>query len=185
MHISSKHLPYRSWCDHCVRGKAVDDAHRPRIDPHRSEAKMGMDHFLLARATDPQHAGMDCLDFQLGAVFSGMVVKGDDPHALAVALEAIKFTGRTRLIIMSDQENAVLGRSLGFLVVTNFPPPQYPLSLGRNFPCCFSFQSCLFLLAVSTFVESPPSICSPSLELPAAASFSSCPSFSAVLPLQH
>ena len=26
------HLPFRSWCDHCVRGKSVDDAHRPRID---------------------------------------------------------------------------------------------------------------------------------------------------------
>ena len=36
-----------------------------------------------------------------------MVVKGGDPYALAVALEAIKFTGRTRLIIKSDQENAV------------------------------------------------------------------------------
>ena len=34
------HLPCRSWCDHCVRGKAVDDAHRPRIDPDRGEAKM-------------------------------------------------------------------------------------------------------------------------------------------------
>ena len=32
------HLPFRSWCDHCVRGKAVDDAHRPRIDPHRAAA---------------------------------------------------------------------------------------------------------------------------------------------------
>ena len=36
-----------------------------------------------------------------------MVVKGGDPYALAVALKAIKFTGRARLIIMSDQENAV------------------------------------------------------------------------------
>ena len=36
-----------------------------------------------------------------------MVVKGGDRHAVAVALEAIKFTGRTRLIIMSDQENAL------------------------------------------------------------------------------
>ena len=36
-----------------------------------------------------------------------MVVKGGDPYALAVAHEAIKCTGRTRLIIMSDQENAV------------------------------------------------------------------------------
>ena len=43
------HLPFRSWCDHCVKGKAVDDAHRPRIDPHRREAKMGMDYFFLAR----------------------------------------------------------------------------------------------------------------------------------------
>ena len=91
------HLPFRSWCDHCVKGKAVDDAHRPRIDPHRGEAKMGMDHFFLARATDPQHAVLNCLDFQSGAVSSAMVVKRGDP----------KFTGRTRLIIMSDQENAV------------------------------------------------------------------------------
>ena len=37
------HFPVRSWCDHCVKGKSVDDAHRPRIDPHRGEAKMGMD----------------------------------------------------------------------------------------------------------------------------------------------
>ena len=77
------HLPFRSWCNHCVRGKAVDDA--------------------------PQHAKavLNCLDFRSGAVSPAMVVKGGDPHALAVALEAIKFTGRTRLIIMSDQENAV------------------------------------------------------------------------------
>ena len=39
------HLPFRSWCDHCVKGKAVDDAHRPRIDPLRGEAKMGMDYW--------------------------------------------------------------------------------------------------------------------------------------------
>ena len=81
----------------------MDDAHRPRIDPHRGEAKMGMDYFFLARATDPQlaKAVLTCLDFQSGAVFSAMVVKGGDPYALAVAVEAIKFTGRTRLIIMN------------------------------------------------------------------------------------
>ena len=103
------HLPFRSWCDHCVKGKAVDDAHRPRIDPHKGEAKMGMDFFFFARATDPQHAKavLNCLDFQSCAVFSAMVVKGGDRCALAMALEAMKFTGRTRLTIMSDHENAV------------------------------------------------------------------------------
>ena len=103
------HLPFRSWCDHCVRGKEVDDAHRPRIDPDRGEARMGTDYYFLATATDLQHAkaALNCLDLQSGAVFSAMVVKGGDPYVLAMALEAIKFTGRTRLIIMSDQENAV------------------------------------------------------------------------------
>ena len=103
------HLPFRSWCDHCVRGKAEDDAHKPRIDPHRGEARMGMDYFFLARATDPQHAKavLNYLDFESGVVFPAMVVKGGDPYALAVALGAIKFAGRTWLIIMSDQENAV------------------------------------------------------------------------------
>ena len=74
------HLPCRSWCGHCVRGKAVDDAHRPRIDPHRGGARKGMDHFFLARATDPSHAKaiLNCLDFQSGAVFSAMVVKGGE-----------------------------------------------------------------------------------------------------------
>ena len=69
------HLPFRSWCDHCVKSKPPD----------------------------PQHAQavLNYLDFQSGAVFSR------DPCAIAVALEAIKFMGRTWLIIMSDQENAV------------------------------------------------------------------------------
>ena len=87
--------------------EASEETRRP--DRDRGEAKMGMDYLFMARATDPQHAKavLNYLDFQSGAVFSAMVVKGGDPYALAVALEAIKFTGRTRLIIMSDQENAV------------------------------------------------------------------------------
>ena len=61
------HLLFLSWCDHCVRGKAVDDSHRPRIDPPRGEAKMGMDN-LLARTTVFQHAkaALNCLDFSVG-----------------------------------------------------------------------------------------------------------------------
>ena len=76
------HLAFRSCCNHCVKGKAVDDAHRPRVDPHRGEAKMGMDYFFLARATEPQRAKavLNCLDLQSGAVFSAVVVKGGDPN---------------------------------------------------------------------------------------------------------
>ena len=88
----------------------MDDAHRQRIDPYRGEAKMGMDYFFLARATDPQHAKavLNCLDFQSVAVFSAMVGKGSDPYAYwQWHSRQSRFIGKTRLIIMSDQENAV------------------------------------------------------------------------------
>ena len=87
------HVPFRSWCDHCVRGKAVDDAHRPRIDPHRGEAKMGMDYFFLAKATDLQHAKA--------------VLNCGFPVGCSLLSHGGEGTGRTRLIIISDQENAV------------------------------------------------------------------------------
>ena len=43
---------------------------------------MGMDHFFLAKVTDAQQpkAVLNCLDFQSGAVFSAIVVKGGDPY---------------------------------------------------------------------------------------------------------
>ena len=47
------HLPFRLWCDHNVRGKAVDDAHRPRIDTDRGEAKTGYGILLLGEGNGP------------------------------------------------------------------------------------------------------------------------------------
>ena len=32
------HLPYRSWCSHCVRGKAVDDQHRSQTKDTEEDA---------------------------------------------------------------------------------------------------------------------------------------------------
>eukprot|EP00959_Pyramimonas_sp_CCMP1952_P459337 9478092-Pyramimonas_sp.AAC.1 len=68
-----------------------------------------MDYFFLARADDPQQAKpvLCCLDSLSGAVFAAMVHKGGDRYALAVNQEALRFTGRTSIIILSDQENAV------------------------------------------------------------------------------
>ena len=103
------HLPFRSWCDHCVRGKASDDAHRARPETEQGAPRWCMDYFFLARADDPQRAQpvLCCLDALSGAVFAAMVHKGGDNYALAVTNEALKFTGRSNIIILSDQENAV------------------------------------------------------------------------------
>ena len=47
------------------------------------------------------------MDAQSGATFTAKVAKGQDAYALKFALEAIKFCGRSRLIVMVDQESAV------------------------------------------------------------------------------
>ncbi len=33
------HCPYRSWCEHCVRGQAKDDQHRTVKGPEKDTAK--------------------------------------------------------------------------------------------------------------------------------------------------
>ena len=40
------HIPYRSWCKHCVRGKAKEDAHKV-IDPGEDEDEQRLPHFCM------------------------------------------------------------------------------------------------------------------------------------------
>ena len=44
------HLPFRSWCDHCVGSTAREDLHPLRHEPS-NDPRVGMDHFLLRRST--------------------------------------------------------------------------------------------------------------------------------------
>ena len=101
------HFPSRSWCDHCVRGKAREDAHPSRHDPGK-DARVGRDRFFLGRGTGDAHGHkpmFDVLDALSGAVFSAMVTRSEDEYA--VAAEALRFTGRARVISSSDQKKPI------------------------------------------------------------------------------
>eukprot|EP00972_Heterocapsa_arctica_P090949 13417606-Heterocapsa_arctica.AAC.1 len=58
------HLPYRSWCKHCVRGRGRNRPHGSAInkDPEDEEAKenrvprIGMDYFFVSQE-DEKEAG--------------------------------------------------------------------------------------------------------------------------------
>ena len=50
------HLPFRSWCDHCVRGKASDDAHVARQEVSTGVPRWGMDYFFLGREPEKVEA---------------------------------------------------------------------------------------------------------------------------------
>jgi hypothetical protein len=103
------HLPFRSWCQHCVRGKATDDHHKRLAHTDvAGDAKWAMDYFFLTRAEEPNKmkAVLNCLDMRSGATFAAVVHKGADDYALAMIHESLKFTGRSRIIIFRDQENS-------------------------------------------------------------------------------
>ena len=89
-HHNVTHLPFRSWCQHCVRGKAADDDHK-RHSPTvvAGDAKWAMDYFFLTRADEPNQmkAVLNCMDMQSGATFAAVVHKGADDYALAVVLD--------------------------------------------------------------------------------------------------
>ena len=74
---------------------------------------MATDYFFLVRAIDPQRlkSALNCPDMPSGAVFAATVVTGCDPCALAVAIEALKYAGRTRVTLLCDQGSAVKKRA--------------------------------------------------------------------------
>ncbi|CAK0839054.1 unnamed protein product [Prorocentrum cordatum] len=105
------HLPFRSWCESCVAGKAAEDPHRQlQQAPDGATPKVCMDYlFLTQKAVEKEmYAVLNVLDAKSGAPFSGMVnQKGDDDYALAIAHEGVRFAGRTNLIACCDGESAI------------------------------------------------------------------------------
>ena len=47
------HIPYRSWCDHCVRGKCAAMAHRKStLEDDRKIPVVGVDYAFLKRSDE-------------------------------------------------------------------------------------------------------------------------------------
>ena len=74
------HCPFRSWCPHCVAGKAKEDPHRRQpVEDALSIPKFCADYLFLGSAMDNEraHPVLNCLDAKSGATFSAKVPNGD------------------------------------------------------------------------------------------------------------
>ena len=109
------HLPYRSWCPHCVRGKARRRNHRKKNRQRRDGVPViSMDYmWLKGKKTDPDSDQkgnpilvMHCRDSKL--TWSRVLLKkGVDPYSVKVACDMIAFTGHKRVILKSDGESSI------------------------------------------------------------------------------
>ena len=123
------HVPLRNWCEHCMAGKVREDAHKPRAkgDEVQEVPRVSLDYCFLGRVLDlgesadpraqdlrePQ--GEDesnvpvlvVIDERTGCVFASVVAKGANPHAINVVVEALRFTGRQKVLLHTDGEPSI------------------------------------------------------------------------------
>ena len=112
------HIPYRNWCEFCVKGKSKSDHHK-RTDKNKEDpladsiAIIGNDYtFPRQKAADrTEHGGMPIIVMKnsLDKWISAFVVpeKGACEYAVKAVSREIQNAGCNRLIIKSDQEPAI------------------------------------------------------------------------------
>ena len=116
------HWPYRCWCEHCVRGRAVGEPHR--AGPESQIPVIAFDYLFIMRGRilrkdemseeDKKNIKLKVLvvkDTQSKVIFAHAVrQKGvdDDGYAVARVTEDIQWLGYTKPILKTDGERAIV-----------------------------------------------------------------------------
>ena len=150
------HMPYRSWCKHCVRGRAPNNPHRARSEEEDEEKKaaqvpkIAMDYFFMGQEEDraTEYPMIVMLDETTGHRYMRAVGKkglgdGREMEWLIKDMhEELKAWGHSggagsNLIFKSDGEPSIravrdaLGRYHGGRVTPEQPPPGESQANGR------------------------------------------------------
>jgi glutaredoxin len=120
------HIPYRSWCDHCVRGRAVNDHHPKKKSEESSVPVISIDYAYFGETSeerkerkekekngeDVKRGDMPFVvvkDRKSKKMWAYIVrEKGVNPYAVKKLAKILSGTGYRRVIIKSDQEPAVM-----------------------------------------------------------------------------
>ena len=111
-HRAAFHVPYRSWCRHCVRGKAKNEAHRKtQEDDENDIPRICMDYCFMGQ--DDEHEKMAILvivDKRTKTKFSHYVSKKGVSHDWIIGrvIKDIESLGYGKIILKCDQEPALV-----------------------------------------------------------------------------
>ena len=100
------HIPYRTWCEFCVRGKAKNDMHATASEESREIPMMSCDYLVRSKGNAETEGSMPVLvtiDHDTNWISAHMVErKGMDAFAVNCLVHEIEASGYSRLIIKSD-----------------------------------------------------------------------------------
>ena len=113
------HLPYRSWCPHCVRGKSKGRRHVTTVGKTPKEIPtVAVDYMFVNEKNEQEESGgMPTLVIKdvlspgcgTGMVFAHVVPKkGIQPHAIRKFCQDVGLLGHAELVLKSDGEPAIV-----------------------------------------------------------------------------
>lgn len=110
------HVPYRSWCPHCVRGKGRSLVHKNAVssadDAGRVRPRVSMDYFYLGKKDDVERSLplLAILDETTQRVFSiSMPSKGvEHQYCVAVVVKILKCLGHQHSVLKTDTEPSLV-----------------------------------------------------------------------------
>jgi len=108
---SATHLPYRSWCKHCVNGRGT--AH-PHVSQHNSKEgevpTVGADYHYMGKEGEEGTVPMLALEDAPSKVIFDMVAtaKGVNEYMVKRVVQCLDLLGHKRIILKSDQEPALV-----------------------------------------------------------------------------
>mgnify|MGYP003340766714 CR=1 FL=1 len=103
------HLPYRSWCPHCVAARRPNTAHRTsKKRDGRNLPLFVADYFFVRKPDEDLLTGLAGKLYPSGNFFASVCdVKGpEDPVTERIA-EFLKSSGVSKLVYKADQETAI------------------------------------------------------------------------------
>eukprot|EP00435_Cladocopium_sp_Y103_P065145 s364_g27.t1 len=108
------HIPYRSWCGDCVRGKGLSSAHKQhaRDDEDRGQRRplVAIDYFYLGRDEERSLPILAMVEEQTGRTYAiCMPEKGiGHQYNVAAAAKMLKVSGCLNAILKSDTERPLV-----------------------------------------------------------------------------
>ena len=105
------HIPFRSWCKHCVRGKSLGAAHRSGTgSATRKVPTISLDYFYLGDAEDNSQPNLIMTDSLTQRVFSMcMPCKGvGHQYNVMIVEKCCRILGYPKAVLKSDTEPSIV-----------------------------------------------------------------------------
>ena len=106
------HMPFRSWCKHCVEGKAVNPGHYKKKEGEEQRIPVVSIDYMYMTEENQGEMGMPILVFrdrESKWITANVVpAKGENGYAIKRLAQDVEYLGYKRIILKSDEENPIM-----------------------------------------------------------------------------